>query len=103
MKYIYLISNFVALIPLLFFWRGKWQIIRRYRVVLGITCLIGFMNTIAEGPAMRWGVWFYNNPKTLGITLWGAKLETYLYCILVPLAIGSAAIIFAERSDHGKK
>ena len=101
MNLTYLISNFVAVgLGLTILWRGKSKILKKYKVVLILLATIGLINALAEGPAMRWGIWFYNDPKTLGITLFATKLETYLYCILVPVAIGSAAIIFAERKDR---
>ena len=102
MKYVYIISNFIAFIPILILWSRHGRKLRPYIGVLTVVCMVGLINTLAEGPAMRWGIWFYNIPKTLGITLWGALFETYLYCVLVPLAIGSAALIFADRED-GKR
>lgn len=106
-EWTYFLSNFVAVsLGLAILWRGQSKVIRRFIKIFILLAVIGLINTLAEGPAMRWGIWAYNDPKTLGITIWGAKLETYVYCILVPIAIGSAAIIFAEYRDkraHAKR
>lgn len=103
MRYTYLISNFVAIgLGLIFLWRGKLQIIKRIAPVLILLAGIGLVNGLAEGPALSWGIWFYNSPKTVDISIFGTLLETYLYCILVPIAIGSVAIILAERQMDSK-
>ena len=86
-----------------YMWYAHSKIIKKSIVILLILGIAGIINTPAEGPAMRWGIWFYNEPKTLGISILGAKLETYIFCILVPIAIGTAAIIFAEMKDKSQR
>jgi lycopene cyclase domain-containing protein len=104
MKYTYFISNFIPVVlALLIIWRNNKKLFRRVLPVLIILGVLGLINALAENPALRWGVWIYNSSKTTGITFFKVLLETYIYCILVPVAIGSAAIKFAERQDAERK
>lgn len=101
MKFVYFVSNFVpVLIALVLLWRRFDARLKRALPILAILGLIGIVNGLAEGPALAWGIWYYNDPKTLGVSIYNVYLETYIYCILVPIAIGSAAIKFADRQDR---
>lgn len=71
--------------------------------MLALLGLMGVVNALAENPALRWGIWEYNPENALGIMVFGVMLETYIYCFLVPIAIGSAALVFAQREDNGAK
>jgi len=103
MRFTYLISNFVPVVlALLIMWRGKSRLLKRVVPILIILGMAGLINALAENPALRWGIWSYNVPHSFGILIHGVMLETYIYCILVPIAIGSAAIIFANRLDGGR-
>lgn len=64
---------------------------------------LGLLNSLAENPALRWGIWAYNDPHTFGISIFGVRLETYIYCILVPITIGSAAIKIADKHERPRR
>jgi hypothetical protein len=101
MKLIYFISNFVpVLIALAFIWHSGGFFAKKNLIILGILGLVGIVNGLAEGPALHWGIWYYNDPKTLGVSFFDVYLETYIYCFLIPITIGSAAIKFANRQDR---
>lgn len=105
MKYVYLISNFIpVLIALAILWYIACPLLKRSVPILIILSLIGLMNGLAEGFALQWGIWYYNNTNTLGVTIFNVYLETYIYCLLIPICIGSATLIFAqwEDSKHAK-
>jgi len=100
MRYTYFISNFVPIaLALAWIWRDKRPLLKRSLPLLVLLGTFGLINALAENPALRWGIWKYNLPHTLNIQIYGVMLETYIYCFLVPIAIGSAAIIFANRQD----
>jgi hypothetical protein len=106
MKFIYFISNFIpVLLALLIIWH-KTIIYRKIDsnfkknlLILLILGLFGLVNALGEGLALKWGIWYYNDSRNLGIKFFNVYLETYIYCVLVPVTIGSAAIKFAERQD----
>jgi uncharacterized membrane protein YoaT (DUF817 family) len=104
MKLLYFVSTFIPpLVAVLILWRkALWSqnpLLKKTLPILLILGLIGLINGTAENPALHWGIWAYNPDTTLEITIWDVLVETYIYCILVPIAIGSAAIKFAERQD----
>lgn len=75
------------------------DLLKKSLPVLLVLGLLGLINAIGENPALRWGIWNYNSPHTLGIRIWGVLFETYVYCFTVPIVIGSAAIKYADRAD----
>lgn len=102
MKLVYFISNFVPVaIAVLYLWRGK-SLSKKTITLLGTLGVLGLINAIGENPALRWGIWSYNSDYNLGIKFLGVMFETYIYCILVPIAIGSAALKFAQREEKDK-
>jgi lycopene cyclase domain-containing protein len=106
MRLVYFISTFIPpFVALVILWRrALWKkndpLLKKALPVLIILGLVGLINGIAENPALHWGIWTYNPTTTLGVTIYDVLLETYIYCVLVPIAIGSAAIKFAERQDR---
>ncbi len=97
----YLISDFVpVIIALAIFWWRDWGGLKKNARLLCFLGMIGVINAVAENPGLRWGIWTYNPNTTLGVTFFRVLFETYIYCIIVPIAIGSAAIKFAERQDR---
>lgn len=102
MRFAYFISNFIpASIAVIYIWRNK-KLSKKILTILVILGSLGLINALAENPALRWGIWEYNPDTTLGITFFGVLFETYVYCILVPIAIGSAALVFAQREDRSR-
>jgi len=100
----YFLSNFVPIaIALFIIWRGNIRLLRKMLPALGLLALVGLVNALAENPALHWGIWHYNTTHTLGIRIFKVFFETYVYCLLVPIAIGSGAIKFAERQDAKRK
>lgn len=103
-KYTYFISNFVpVLVALIIIWRNNTALLKKILPILILLGCVGLLNALAENPALHWGIWNYNKPKTLGITIFDVLFETYIYCILVPITIGSAAIKFADRIDRSER
>lgn len=111
MKFIYFFSNFVpVLLALVIIWhkavlyRKPDPTLKKYFPILLILGFLGIINALGESLALKWGIWYYNDPRNLGIKFFNVYFETYIYCILVPITIGSAAIKFAERQDkkYGK-
>lgn len=101
MRATYFISNFVPImLALLIIWKNNWTLLKKVLPILLILGGLGLLNALGENPALRSGIWAYNDPKTFGISVFGVRLETYIYCILVPVAIGSAAIKIADRYER---
>jgi len=104
MRLTYFLSNFIPVVlALMVIWRNGLPLLRKCLPILIILGTLGVVNALGENPALHWGIWSYNEPKTLGIKVFGVFLETYIYCFLVPIAIGSAAIKFADRQDAKRK
>ncbi len=102
MRWAYLVSNFIPiLIAFILIWR-KGLPSKRTWYLLAILGTLGLINALGENPALHWGIWHYNLPKTLDIQIFGVLFETYVYCIMVPIVIGSAALKFAERQNAKK-
>lgn len=106
MNLLYVVSDFVPVVLALviiwhsaFYERGR-ALLKKAILPLLILGAIGLVNALAESVALQQGIWSYNNPRTLGISIFGVYFETYIYCILVPITIASAAIKFAERQDR---
>lgn len=99
MRLAYFISNFIPVsIAIIYIWRNK-KLSKKVITILVVLGSLGLINALAENPALRWGIWDYNPETTLGVTTFGVLFETYIYCFLVPIAIGSAALVFAQRED----
>ena len=106
MRLVYFISTFIPpIIALLILWRSAlWthndSLLKKAFPILLILGLVGLINGLAENPGLHWGIWAYNPDTSLRVTIFDVLLETYIYCILIPITIGSAAIKFAERQDR---
>ena len=84
-------------------WLLGYKKLKRYWRIIGLGVLLVLLTTaIAEPIALEWHIWRYSLDKTLGISLLGAALETYVYTILVGIAITSATIAWAEMEEKGQ-
>lgn len=73
-----------------------------YRRVIGLMVLFGLLMTIIAEPfALKWRAWTYNPERTLNIFVGGAALETYLFSILIGVAISSATLAWMRYEERG--
>lgn len=104
MRFTYLISNFIPVgVGLILLWNKRTALLKKIVPIISVLALVGLVNALAEGPAMSRGIWFYNEPKTFGMSILGVKLETFLFCVLVAIGVGSAAIIFTNASEKRRR
>ncbi|SRR6266705_176690 len=74
----------------------------RFRRVVAAVVLIGLIGTaFAERIALNWELWAYNPERTLKIFVSGAALETYLFSVLVSIAVSSATLYWVYCEDRG--
>ncbi|MEM7225958.1 MAG: hypothetical protein AAF495_23470 [Pseudomonadota bacterium] len=85
-------------VELLVDFRRLWAYRRLLAVMIAVAL---FLTLIGESTALDWRIWVYNPARTFDIFLGGAALETYLYAVLVTLAITCAALIGARYEERG--
>jgi len=55
-----------------------------------------------EGFAVRLGIWSYNPARTLGISLFHAAAETYLFMAVCGVLMFLPVLCWADRQDQGR-
>jgi lycopene cyclase domain-containing protein len=97
MKYTYLISILILVLPVLL---DEWIIgkkkIRPYWKILFALTLLGLCFGISESLALKWAVWQFDTRRNFEIYLFGSHAETYLVNMLVFPAIGAATLLLTE-------
>jgi lycopene cyclase domain-containing protein len=97
-KYSYLVTTLLcAGGPLLlecFF--VSWAVRYYRRVLTAVTLTMIVATWIWDSTGLAWGAWSYNPERTLGISLGGVPLETYLATILAAPAVAIATLAFAD-------
>jgi lycopene cyclase domain-containing protein len=97
-RYSYLVSILVgAGVPLLVEYVLVSGTVRYYRRFLALVTLIMLIATwIWDGSGLAWRTWSYTPERTLGISLGGVPVETYLATLLVVPAIAIATLAWAN-------
>ena len=73
-----------------------------YRRLLAVMSLVAiFLTVVGESTALAWRIWVYNPERTFDRFVGGAALETYVYAVLVTLAVACAALIGARYEERG--
>ena len=76
--------------------------LRRFWKAIALTTAFGFiLGPIGEAVALRWGAWAYNPAQILDVLVEGVPVETFLFSLLVSIAVSSAAIYWAHCEDRG--
>lgn len=57
---------------------------------------------VAESVALNWRTWFYSQDKTFGIYVGAAALETFIYTVLVAIAVASATLVWSDYEEDKK-
>lgn len=71
--------------------------VRYYRRVLATVMVTMIVATwIWDSTGLAWRVWTYNPERTLGISLGGTPLETYLATVLAAPAVAIATLAWAD-------
>lgn len=70
------------------------------KVIIGVSVFAIAATLIAEPIALRWECWRYNAQRIFNMFFGGAALETYLFAILVTLAVASATLIWSGWEDE---
>jgi hypothetical protein len=77
--------------------------LRRFRRVIWIVVVIGLLGTaLGERIALAWDLWAYDADRTFYISVFGAELETYLFSLLVCIAVSSATLYWVYCEDRGR-
>jgi lycopene cyclase domain-containing protein len=97
-RYSYLVSIlFGAGVPLLVEYVLVSGTVRYYRRFLALVTLIMLVATwIWDGSGLAWRTWSYTPERTLGVSLGGVPVETYLATLLVVPAIAIATLAWAN-------
>lgn len=97
-KYSYLVTILVcASVPLLLEYVLFSGTVRYYRRLLALITVIMLVATwIWDSTALAWRTWSYSPERTLGITLGGVPIETYLTTLLVAPAVATATLAWAN-------
>ena len=83
-------------------WLLAFRHLRKYWKLLSVVVLIDLcIFLILEPTALRWRAWTLNPRLTLHVFLLGAALESYIYTILVSIAIASATLLWSEYEEAG--
>ncbi len=83
-------------------WVLGFRILFRRRRLIGVVMGIGVLATVLGEPiALRWRIWTYNAERTFNVLVLGAELETYIYALLVALAVASATVAWARYEEQG--
>ena len=86
-------------IPWLIMLKYQERVLKRYEIVLLVVVLIGFLFSTSDYFGTRWGAWYYNPTRTLGIHFL-TGVETFILGAGVALEVGSATIIWASYVDR---
>ena len=97
-RYSYLVTLVVfAGVPLLVEWFLVGGTVRYYRRLLALMTVILLVATgIWDSTALAWRTWSYSPGRTLGISLGGVPLETYLTTLLVGPVVAIATLAWAN-------
>jgi len=103
-RYSYLVTILVcAGVPLLLEYVLVSGTVRYYRRLLALITLIMLVATwIWDGTGLAWRTWSYTPERTLGISLGGVPVETYLATLLVVPAIAIATLAWASYPLRGQ-
>ena len=83
-------------------WLLAFRHLRKYWKLLSAVVLIDlFIFLILEPTALRWQAWTLNPQLTLNSFLLGAAVESYVYTILVSIAVASATLLWSEYEEAG--
>lgn len=101
--YSYLVTTIIfAVGAVLIEWILGFGILLRYKKLIGVTVLVGFLATLIGEPwALRWRIWTYNPERTFNIRVFGAELETYFYAAFVAIAVASATVAWSRYEEKG--
>jgi len=75
-------------------WKFRW-------LVVTIAAICTVLGVAAEAVALKWGAWDYSPEKTLNILIAGVPIETYLFSVLVSIAVSSATLYWVSCEDRG--
>jgi lycopene cyclase domain-containing protein len=97
-RYSYLVTVlFCAGVPLLVEYVLVSGTVRYYRRFLALLTLIMLVATwIWDGSGLAWRTWSYTPERTLGVSMGGVPVETYLATLLVVPAIAIATLAWAN-------
>lgn len=103
-QYSYLVTTLIiAFGAVLFEWLISFKNLWKQRKVLGIVVFICVMGAIVgESTAIKWRAWLYNPERTLNFIFLGIPIETYLWTVLIVIAIASATIQWSKYERQGK-
>jgi lycopene cyclase domain-containing protein len=80
-----------------------WYFFKKYLKTIRDIVFIGLLIApLGEGIALYFKAWQYNPQRNLGITIFYIPLETYVFTILVGLAVTIAIYIWTYYEDCGK-
>lgn len=75
---------------------------RNARILLAVVLIAIVYTIVSEPVALRWSAWSFNPAYTLDVSLLGTEIETYLYAILVGIAISVFTLVSADKEESGE-
>ena len=99
----YLISTIVfAGVAVLIEWLLAFRHLKKYWKLITLVVVIDLLILIILEPvALQWRAWTLSPQLTLNTFFLGAALETYLYTVLVSIAIASATLVWSAYEAAG--
>ena len=83
-------------------WLLAFRHLRKFWKILRVVVLIDLLILLLlEPPALRWRAWTLNPQRILDVFLLGAAVESYVYTILISIAIASATLLWSECEEAG--
>lgn len=101
--YSYLVSVFIfagAAIALELFF--GFHLLKKYLRAIVMTVIFYLPFPLTEAVALWWRNWDYNPETTLYTRFLGAEVETYVYALMVAIAVSCAVVAWTFYEDQGK-
>jgi len=83
-------------------WQKYKKILQRDRFVLVIIVALGLLFATPEYFALRWGAWYYNPQRTLGVH-YITELESFGFSAGIFLCLAAITLVSADRFDSSMK
>jgi lycopene cyclase domain-containing protein len=83
-------------------WYKYWRFLKKHwRFIVGIA-LLSLPFSHFDLFALKWGAWWYNPQRNLGVFIFGEHLESYTFMAIITVAIASYTITHAKVYGYKK-
>jgi hypothetical protein len=83
-------------------WLVAYEQLKKYWKLIGLVVVMDLLILIVLEPtALQWRAWTLSPQLTLNVFFLGAAAETYIYTVLVSIAIASATLLWSDYEEAG--